>query len=65
MADESRNAGAPGVTLDTLSDIMFETGVLVALRRAAEALIARGLDDAATIVLNTPRPTRSEVGHDA
>ena len=53
------------MTLDTLSDIMFETGVLVALRRAAEALIARGLDDAATIVLNTPRPTRSEVGHDA
>jgi hypothetical protein len=48
-------------TQEEVYDLVFTTGVLAALHDAAKALIDRGLDDAASIVLATPHPTREGI----
>jgi hypothetical protein len=47
-------------TQEEIYDLAFEAGMLIGLRSAADRLMEYGLDFAASVVLNTPRPTRSE-----
>ena len=58
MANESRDAGV--TAMEEVYDIVFSAGVLAGIQVAVVSLMERGLNDAAAIVLATPRPTRAE-----
>jgi|KBSMisStandDraft_5_1062788.scaffolds.fasta_scaffold605262_1 hypothetical protein len=46
--------------MEEVYDIVFSAGVLAGIQVAVVSLMERGLNDAAAIVLATPRPTRAE-----